>query len=120
MRPPITILSVKGLAPQALIKVNASPVRAALASDSDDWTWEDLVALAYPQLLESVERRGITPRGHWTVIVDDHSDWRETIGRETRSKISAAMRADVNVRIVGMAHLVDSEDIEFMDVPNSN
>lgn len=120
MKPPLSILSAKGLTAYGLFMVKRSPARAVLASDDDDWSWESLVETAYPQLLLSVARRGITPEGVWVVVLEENEQWRELIGSDTRANVEAAMAADPRIRVLGVAHLVDSEDVQMIDIPNEN
>lgn len=120
MKPPITIMSMRDLPPHGLFCVRSSPCRAALAAEDDHWTWESLAEKAYTDLLASANRRGIVPRGIWSLLLSDTMQWRSELSPQVVTRIEQEMRSNPAIKIIGMAYLVDSEDMHVMDVPGQN
>ena len=116
--PRVQLFGLRDLPARALVLMNQSPVRAALATDEGlAGTPEVLARLvdeqAWPVLMGSVSRRGIKPQGHWVVLFDDFHDWREVLAASVVEQITTAMVGNPDLKVLGVAHLVDSVDLIF-------
>jgi hypothetical protein len=122
----MSFLALKDLPPTALISVRISPARCVLAFEGDAWggtpqQWHRVIyERAWPALLDVVTRRGLTPAGEWTVVVDDGADWRAQVGEAVQARVDAEAATNPAFHVLGVAHLVDTADLVVLDVPSEN
>jgi hypothetical protein len=125
-RPPITLLGPTQEQPDPVAHFTADPVvRVAITSDDPTPTtiegWNELATQhGWPGLMESVTRRGIQPRGTWTMLLDTAEDWRRHISPEVQHAIDTGCREHPGRRVVCVALLVDSATIQAQSEPHRN
>lgn len=122
MEPPIVFLPPdEDLPARFIIRVpSASPARVAMLGDDEEKPlatsmdiYEHAKCHVWPKLLESVERREITPVGHWVLlIIPKEVSHHGFIAPDICADIDAALADDPKLRIMYMAEIIDSRDLE--------
>lgn len=133
--PEMLIMALGGLTPTSVALVRRSPLRVAVATDevsetagAAEWQesagpaeWQESVReTVWPVMLESIERNGWQARGKWGVIVDDREDWWVALSDSVVARIRAEMAGNPAIRILGVAHLVDTADVTLMSPGSLN
>lgn len=117
-RPKLTIFPPELDEPaQFVIQAPPSPCRVAVLGDEPLLTNEHIYAHAeaeaWPQMIASVQRKGLRPDGEWAMLIAPRTtDWRDLIAPEIIDKIDARIRENPSYSVQYVVMIVDSAHIK--------